>query len=152
MQTEASESSPKAHQSDGCRVVSADPVPDYLSIRYEGSRWENRCHNIDITHNVYIMTSGVTAESMLMSLMLINSISKTNDAVIPAWPEEALQQPQQNFCLCDLAYSSRVLSNYCHYHHEWWTFASPPDVNTESRHHLLFVPLAVSVHPLKTSF
>lgn len=34
MQTEASESSPKAHQRDGCRVVSADPVPDYLSIRY----------------------------------------------------------------------------------------------------------------------
>lgn len=38
MQTEASKSSPEVCQHDGCRVVSADPVPDYLSITYEESR------------------------------------------------------------------------------------------------------------------
>lgn len=123
MQTETSKSSPEVCQHDGCRVVSADPVPDYLSITYEESR---ESANVILWTLLTFRSHSFPSPTMRIGLMLINFILKSVNAVIPVWPQEALQQPQWNFCPGDLTCSSRVLSNYHHYHHEWWTFASPP--------------------------
>lgn len=107
-------------QHDGCRVVSADPVPDYLSITYEESR--ESANVIIWTLLTFRSHSWVKANRTNANKFNLK-VSQCSNSV---WPQEALQQPQWNFCPGDLTYSSRVLSNYHYYHHEWWTFASPP--------------------------